>query len=135
MRGDRSVCPAALEKARGRRRAMGPNLPGRLSRPSRVIILILFASIFTATLGAGSLKKGSEEMEVTGKVYVMGNEPFTHVAIETKDGQVYVLLGEQANELRRLQGRSVSVLGKPSEEKPRGAKAIEMRSFQVLKER
>ncbi|MBP1714172.1 MAG: hypothetical protein H6Q42_2375, partial [Deltaproteobacteria bacterium] len=75
------------------------------------------------------------EMEVTGKVYLMGNEPFTQVAIETRDGQVYVLLGEQTKALRLLQGRRVSVVGKPSEEKPRGAKAIEMKSFEVLKEK
>ncbi len=92
--------------------------------------LIVFVILWT--LGAGSLNKGSDEMEVTGKVYVMGNEPFTQVAIETKDGQVYVLLGEETKELRRLQGRRVLVVGKPSKEKPRGAKAIELRSFEVL---
>lgn len=95
----------------------------------------LILSIVLGTLGAGSLKKGSGEVEVTGKVYIMGNEPFTQVAIETENGQIYVLLGEQAEELRRLQGRRVSVLGKPSEEKPRGAKAIKMRSFEVLTEK
>jgi hypothetical protein len=94
-----------------------------------LIIFILFAA-----LGAGTLKQGSGEMEVTGKVYIMGNEPFTQVAIETKDGEVYVLLGEQAKDLRRLQGRRVSVVGKPSEEKPRGAKALEVKSYEVLKE-
>jgi len=88
-------------------------------------------SIFVATLGAGSMK----EIQVTGKVYIMGNEPFTHVAIESDDGQVYALVGEQSKELRRLQGRRVTVVGKPSEEKPRGAKAIEVKSYKVLEER
>ena len=114
---------------------MGPNLPSRLSRPSRVTIFILFAFISTATLGAGSLKKGSEEMEVTGKVYVMGNEPFTHVAIRMDDGQVCALVGEQEKELRRLQGRRILATGRLSEEKPRGAKAIEVKSFRVLEEK
>jgi hypothetical protein len=97
---------------------------------SFLIILVLLG-----TLGAGSLKKGSEDMEVTGKVYVMGNEPFTQVAIKTEDGQVYVVLGEQANELRRLQGRRILATGRPSEEKPRGARAIQVKSFRVLEEK
>jgi len=75
---------------------------------------------------------GSEEVEVTGKLYVMGNEPFTQVAIKLDDGQVYVLLGDQDKELRSLQGKRVSVVGQPSEEKPRGKKAIEVKSFRVL---
>jgi hypothetical protein len=93
------------------------------------------AFITAATLGAGSMKKGSDEMEVIGKVYLMGNEPFTHVALKMDDGQVYALLGEHEKELRRLQGRRVTVVGKPSEEKPRGAKAIEVKSFRVVEEK
>jgi hypothetical protein len=93
------------------------------------------AFITAATLGAGSMKKGSDEMEVIGKVYLMGNEPFTHVALKMDDGQVYALLGEHEKELRRLQGRRVTVVGKPSEEKPRGAKAIEVKSFRIVEEK
>ena len=92
--------------------------------------LIIF--ILLGTFGAGSLKKGNSEMEVTGKVYVMGNEPFTQVAIKMDDGQVYALVGEHEKELRRLQGRRILASGRPSEEKPRGAKAIEVKSFRVL---
>ena len=104
-------------------------------RHSRVTWLILLAFISAATLGAGSMKKGSDEMEVIGKVYLMGNEPFTHVALKMDDGQVYALLGEHEKELRRLQGRRVTVIGKLSEEKPRGAKAIEVKSFRVVEEK
>ena len=104
-------------------------------RLSRVRWLILLAFIGAATLGAGSMKKGSDEMEVIGKVYLMGNEPFTHVALKTDDGQVYALLGEHEKELRRLQGRRVTVVGKLSEEKPRGTKAIEVKSFRVVEEK
>lgn len=107
----------------------------KFSRHSRVAWLILLAFISAANLGAGSMKKGSDEMEVIGKVYLMGNEPFTHVALKTDDGQVYALLGEHEKELRRLQGRRVKVVGKPSEERPRGAKAIEVKSFRVIEEK
>ena len=105
------------------------------SRPSRVTWLILLAFISAATLGAGSMKKGSDEMEVIGKIYLMGNEPLTHVALKMDDGQVYVLLGEHEKELRRLQGRRVTVVGKLSEEKPRGAKALEVKSFRGVEEK
>ncbi len=90
-----------------------------------------FAILLLGTLGAGSMKLGSGEVEVTGRVYVMGNEPFTQVAIKLDDGQVYVLLGEHDKKLRGLQGRRVSVIGTPSEEKPRGANAIVVKSFKV----
>jgi len=114
---------------------MGSDFPGNSCRFSAVTVMILLSFILSATLGAGSLKKGSHEMEITGKVYIMGNEPFTHAAIQTDDGQVYALVGDHEKELRRLQGRRVRVTGKPSEEKPRGAKAIEVKSFRVMEEK
>ena len=114
---------------------MGSHIHHGFFRDSRVTWFILLAFISAATLGAGSMKKGSDEMEVIGKVYLMGNEPFTYVALKMDDGQVYALVGEHEKELRRLQGRRVTVVGKPSEEKPRGAKAIEVKSFRVVEEK
>ena len=96
------------------------------------VSVLLF--IFLGTLGAGSMKLGSDEIELVGRVYVMGNEPLTQVALKLDDGQVFVLLGEHDKELRGLQGRRLSVVGKPSEEKPRGAKAIMVKSFKVLEQ-
>ncbi len=78
------------------------------------------------------MKLGSEELEIVGRVYVMGNEPFTQVALKLDDGQVYALLGEHDKELRGLQGKRLSVVGTPSKEKPRGAKALVVKSFKVL---
>ena len=114
---------------------MGLDSPGRSCRYPRAASFLLLSFILLATLGAGSLKGGKAEMEVTGKVYVMGNEPFTQVAIRSEDGQVYALVGEHDQELRRLQGRRVAITGKPSEEKPRGAQAIEVKSFRVLEDK
>lgn len=107
----------------------------KFCRHSRVTWFILLAFVGAATLGAGSMKKGSDEMEVIGKVYLMGNEPFTHVALKTDDGQVYALVGEHEKNLRRLQGRRVKVAGKLSGEEPRGARAIEVKSFRVMEEK
>jgi len=104
-------------------------------RYSRFISLLLLSFIIMATLGAGSLKGGREEMEITGKIAVIGNEPFAQLAIRADDGQTYVLLGERSAELRRLQGRRVAVTAGPSEEKPRGIQAVEVKSFRILEEK
>jgi hypothetical protein len=114
---------------------MGSSIQYSFCRHSRVTWFILLAFVGAATLGAGTMKKGSDEMEVIGKVYLMGNEPFTHVALKMDDGQVYALVGEHEKELRRLQGRRIKVVGSPSEKKPRGAKAIEVKSFKVVEEK
>jgi len=45
------------------------------------------------------------------------------------------LVGEHEKELRRLQGKRILAAGIPSEEKPRGAKAIEVKSYRVLEEK
>ena len=95
----------------------------------------LLFSIFLLTLGAGSMKSGGDEIQLVGRVYVMGNEPFTVVALKLDDGEVYALLGEHDKELRGLQGRRISVVGKASEEKPRGAKAIIVESFKVMEQK
>ena len=110
-------------------------LKGKRGNGKSIFYSCLILFILLGTFGAGSLKKGSDEMEVTGKVYVMGNEPFTQVAIRMDDGQVYALVGEHEKELRRLQGRRVAIIGKPSAEKPRGIQAIEVSSFRVLEEK
>jgi len=91
------------------------------------LVLVVFGII-----GAGSMKGEKEEIQVTGKIYVMGNEPFTQVGIQLDDGKVYALTGEYDKQLRRLQGKRLSVVGKLGEKTPRGAEAIEVKSFQVL---
>lgn len=83
-------------------------------------------------IGAGSLKGGEEEIQVSGRVYVMGNEPFTQVAIQSDDGKVYAIIGEYDKALRSLQGKRLTITGKLSGKTPRGADAIEVKSFQVL---
>ena len=78
------------------------------------------------------MKGEKEEIQVTGRIYVMGNEPFTEVAIQVDDGKVYALIGEYDKQLRSLQGKRLSVVGKPGGKTPRGAEAFEVKSFQVL---
>jgi hypothetical protein len=99
----------------------------------RLFSTILLVLIFLGPLGAGRMKPGKEEIQLVGKVYVMGNEPVTHVALKLDDGEVYVLLGEYDKELRALQGKRLSVTGRRSGEKIRGAKTLEVSKFSVLK--
>jgi hypothetical protein len=90
--------------------------------------------ILMGTLGAGSMKD-KEEIQVTGRIYVMGNEPFTQVAIQQDDGKVYALTGEYDKEFRRLQGKRVTVNGKLRGKTTRGVDAIEVKSFQGLEQK
>ncbi len=96
-------------------------------------MVLIFA--WAGLLGAGSLKMGVEEMEVTGRVYIMGNEPFTVAAIELDDGKVYALVGDHEKELRKLRGKRVTVRGKLSKEKPRGAEAIDVVSYELAEQK
>ncbi len=117
-------------KARGKTMA-GSNFLLVFGKLRRLLFFALLLFVILGTLGAGNMKAG-KQMEIVGKIYVMGNEPFTKVAIKLDDGQVYALLGEYDRELRKLQGKRVSVTGEPSEERPRGANAIVVRSFKVV---
>ena len=87
--------------------------------------------VFLGTLGAGSMKMDKDEIQVTGRIYVMGNEPFTQVGIEGDDGKVFVLIGEHEKELRRLQGKRLTVKGKLGGKTTRGVEAIEVKSFKI----
>jgi len=68
--------------------------------------------------------------ELVGTVVVIGNEPFTLVALETEGG-VYELQGDVAEELREFQGQSVRVSGS-FEEGMRTERAILVRSYEIL---
>ncbi len=98
----------------------------------RILATAASLLVLLGIIGAGSMKGEKEEIQVTGRIYVMGNEPFTQVAVQLDDGKVYALIGEYDKELRGLQGRRVTVKGKLSGKTPRGAEAIEVKSFQVL---
>ena len=100
-----------------------------LSRISFVGVVFL---LILGTLGAGSMKMEPEEIEATGRIYVMGNEPFTQVAIRLDDGRVFALVGGYDKELRSMQGKRLTVRGRQAEKTRQGAESIEVKSFQVL---
>ena len=49
---------------------------------------------------------------IEGMLYLVGNEPFTELAIETKEGEVFTLRGHSVAELKGLQGQWVKLQGK-----------------------
>ena len=56
---------------------------------------------------------------MTGKIRLVGNEPFTHLVISTDDGKDYLVQGDIEKELRALQYQRVTARGthlKPSGE-------------------
>ena len=78
------------------------------------------------------MKGGKEDIQVTGRIYMMGNEPFTQVAIQLDDGKVYALIREYDEDLPALQGKRVTVSRKLSGKSSRGGEGIELMSFQRL---
>ena len=68
-------------------------------------------------------------VEVSGRIYVTGNEPFTQVAVETPEGS-YCLTG--ADELWGMQGETLTIRGRLTDEFCRTTlgKTIEVEEFE-----
>jgi hypothetical protein len=93
---------------------------------------ILLLAIMFFGIGAGKgMKKEGKEIEATGRIYIVGHEPFTQVALEEPDGRVFILVGDREKELRTLQGKHITVIGILGNKTARGAQAIEVRSFRA----
>jgi len=71
------------------------------------IFIVLFLCVFFLT-GIGC----KDVIDVVGRIYIVGNEPFTEVAIETEDGETYAIVGEVADSLRKMQGELIEIKGK-----------------------
>jgi len=95
------------------------------------LLLLLF---FLGGLGAGkTMKKEGKEIEVTGRIFIAGHEPFTQVALEQDDGLVFILTGENEEELRTLQGKRLTITGILGDRTTRGAQVLDVRSFRAAK--
>jgi hypothetical protein len=83
--------------------------------PSAVILLsfvFIFLFLSSCTVHAVDSKGAQEMLTVTGKIRLVGNEPFTHLVITTDDGKDYLVQGELEKELRVLQYQKITVRGK-----------------------
>jgi hypothetical protein len=100
----------------------------------RCLIPGMLLLVFLGTPGAGGMGMTKAEIEVTGRIYLMGNEPFTQVAVELDDGTVYALVGDRGKELRGLQGKRLIIRGRVSGKKAQGVEALQVQSYQIMEE-
>jgi hypothetical protein len=98
----------------------------------RTFFLSVLVFIVLGTLGAGGMRMAEDEIRVTGRIYLMGNEPFTQVGIESENGKVFAVIGEQEKELRGLQGKRLTVKGNLGGKTTRGVESIKVKSFKVM---
>lgn len=93
-------------------------------------LLILFISC------CSSKKTSTVVQTVIGTIQVIGNEPFTQLALETEDGTVYLLKaeGDIIEELFKHQGQFVKIQYKGIEELPEG-KSILVEHVEILREK
>lgn len=69
-------------------------LSGMLKRILKTLMVGVLFLILLGNLGAGSIKVDKDEIEVTGKVYLMGGEPFTYVGIQMGPHDTFILIKE-----------------------------------------
>ena len=72
------------------------------------IALIAFIALLSACVQDSGI-------EVRGRIYVTGNEPFTQLALETEGGS-YCLIGPLAEEIQQMQGQTLTIRGQLSDE-------------------
>jgi len=75
--------------------------------------LTIFFVLAVFLLGCQSPVQESETIPtaIEGRIYLVGNEPFTELAIQTKGEEVYTLRGHLILELKALQGHWVQLQG------------------------
>jgi hypothetical protein len=86
----------------------------------RLVLLFLIAALLACAAGprsgnADNLPPG-ERVTLSGKVLLIGNEPFTMPAVETEDGTVYRIIGPGSKELKRMQLNYIEISGLISKE-------------------
>ncbi len=96
---------------------------------------LLFSSI-VFVIACGPLPFGRAQVEkpsfqVTGRIYVMGNEPFTQAAVEADDGRVFALTGKDARQLRAFQGKRLTLEGTLTGKNSRGVEELEVKSYKI----
>jgi len=72
-----------------------------------------------------------ESVTITGRIAVIGNEPFTKLALITEDNQVYELEGDKVEELKALQGETIQVTARLLDERGDYAEKLEVISYET----
>jgi len=75
--------------------------------------LAVFFVLAVSLLGCQSPAQESETTPaaIEGRIYLVGNEPFTELTIQTKEEEVYTLRGHLIPDLKALQGHWVQLQG------------------------
>jgi hypothetical protein len=78
-----------------------------MSTVTKIVVLLALAVISAKCSGEKEATKGT----IQGTIYVIGNEPFTSLAMEVSEGRMYRLSAsaETRHRLLALQGRKVMV--------------------------
>jgi len=102
-------------------------------RYERVFIIILAAFVLVSC--SASKQTSTEEGTVTGRIFVVGNEPFTNLAIQTNDGKMILLRCDKkiSVELSSMQGSLAKIKYNGTEQSPRGSmlKVVEYEIIRV----
>jgi len=102
------------------------------------LAVLLFSSVFftlflsSCTVHAVDSEGDQEMLTVTGKLRLVGNEPFTHLVITTDDGKDCLIQGNLEKELRALQYQRITVTG---EKLPPGGEfeyRIEVKEYKII---
>jgi len=84
----------------------------------KILIAFLLVSLFAAS-GCSSSKKDSNAVKnITGKIEVVGNEPFTHLAVRVGAEKAYILQCDSTSKslLEQNQGKRVKIFYKSIDE-------------------
>jgi hypothetical protein len=89
-------------------------------------------SLSSCTVHAVDSKGGQEMLTVTGKIRIVGNEPFTHLVLTTDDGKDYLIQGNLEKELRALQYQRITVSGKKLPPGVEFEYQIEVKEYEII---
>ncbi len=97
----------------------------------RAIAISCLMFLAVLVIGCSAARADGAPIETKGRIVVIGNEPFTSVAVEALDGTVYRLEAEAAvlQKLRLMQGKIIQIVGRLRTE-PQGP-AVVVESYDI----
>jgi len=72
-------------------------------------------------------------IELTGRIYSMGNPPVIQLGVETLDGEVYGIVGKRTKELWKFRDKALHLKGYLAGRTPRTEKSIEVTDYRSIK--
>jgi len=94
-------------------------------------LMCLTVLLSSCMVNAVDSEEGHGMLAVTGKIRLVGNEPFTHLVITTDGGKDYLIQGDLEKELRAFQYQTVIVTGEKLPPKGEFKYRIEVREYSI----